>query len=292
VLIRHRVVIDSAGERLTRTANASLRRFPTSRYVDRLNAPFQSLLFMLARGIDLQSTRGAFWWQHARLPLLLMLLLSIESFSMLDSWIAHQVFFDDIQGQWIGAHVWLIDRVLHTGGRWMIRGVAVASALLWVSTFAIARLRIIRRPTLYFFVALVLAIGIVGLLKKWTNIDCPWDLQEFGGRFPYVHLFARRAADLRRATCFPAAHASSGYALMCLYFVARERSRFLARIGIATGLGLGLVFGIAQQSRGAHFVSHDIWSACITWIVSLTIYVLIFRCRVWEASTHPLQGTT
>jgi membrane-associated PAP2 superfamily phosphatase len=42
-----------------------------------------------------------------------------------------------------------------------------------------------------------------------TNVDCPWDLRSFGGRFPHVHLFAATPAGLRQAYCFPAAHASS-----------------------------------------------------------------------------------
>ena len=91
-----------------------------------------------------------------------------------------------------------------------------------------------------------------------TNVDCPWDLQSFGGRFSYVHLFAARPAGLRQAYCFRAAHASSGYALMALYFVAYERSRKLACSAWASA---SVYFGVAQQARGAHFASHDLWSA-------------------------------
>jgi membrane-associated PAP2 superfamily phosphatase len=96
-----------------------------------------------------------------------------------------------------------------------------------------------------------------------------------------VHLFAARPTELREAQCFPAAHASSGYALMALYFVAYERGPKLARLGLAAGLVLGLVFGIAQQARGAHFVSHDLWSAFLAWIISLTLYVFAFRARLY-----------
>jgi membrane-associated PAP2 superfamily phosphatase len=96
-------------------------------------------------------------------------------------------------------------------------------------------------------------------------------------------LFATRPVDLRHAQCFPAAHASSGYSLMALYFVAYERSRKLAIVGLAVGLLLGLVFGIAQQARGAHFVSHDLWSAFLAWILSLTLYAFAFRARLYHA---------
>jgi membrane-associated PAP2 superfamily phosphatase len=70
---------------------------------------------------------------------------------------------------------------------------------------------------------------------------------------------------------------------MALYFVAYERNRKLAIVGLAVGLLLGLVFGIAQQARGAHFVSHDLWSAFLAWILSLTLYACAFRARLYHA---------
>jgi membrane-associated PAP2 superfamily phosphatase len=56
----------------------------------------------------------------------------------------------------------------------------------------------------------------------------------------------------------------------------------LAGIGLIVGVAAGLLFGIAQQSRGAHFVSHDVWSAFLVWIISLTVYTCIFRARLWD----------
>ncbi len=42
------------------------------------------------------------------------------------------------------------------------------------------------------------------------------------------------------------------------------------------------MFGIAQQARGAHFVSHDLWSAFLVWTVTLSIYAFAFRARLWK----------
>jgi membrane-associated PAP2 superfamily phosphatase len=125
------------------------------------------------------------------------------------------------------------------------------------------------------------------LLKTITNVDCPWDLLPFGGKFPYEHLFADRPDGLRHARCFPAAHASSGYSLMALYFLARERSVRLARRGLIVGIAAGLVFGFAQQSRGAHFLSHDLCSAMLAWLVPSALYSFAFRRRIWSAKDWP-----
>ncbi len=109
----------------------------------------------------------------------------------------------------------------------------------------------------------------------------PRALQEFGGEMPYVHLFSARPEGMKRGQCFPAAHASSGYALIAFWFVFRERNRRWAHFGMAAGILGGLIFGIAQQSRGAHFVSHDVWSAFLVWAISLTLYTAGFKARLW-----------
>jgi membrane-associated PAP2 superfamily phosphatase len=181
-----------------------------------------------------------------------------------------------------------------------MRSIAALALVLWAATSLRPQWQAYRRPALYFFVSVVLSVGVVGLLKTLTNVDCPRDLSEFGGNFPFIHLFEDRPDGLRHARCFPAAHASSGYALLALYFVLRERSRRAARLGLASGVLLGLVFGIAQQSRGAHFVSHDVWSAMLVWTVSLSLYTFVFKARLWNwernevsaaARRLPVDGT-
>lgn len=227
------------------------------------------------------------WWQLARVPLVLFVLAAgVLAATNLDIQVAQSLFFDGVHGRWAGGGNWWIESVIHTGGRWAIRLVVLLTLLLWAGTFVDSRWRALRRPLACFIVSVVLAVGVVGLLKVITNVDCPWDLTLFGGKYPFVHLFAHRPEGLRAGQCFPAAHASSGYALMTLYFAFRERSPALARTGLLTGIVTGLVFGLAQQSRGAHFLSHDVWSAFICWSVALAVYAFGFSGRLWAASNR------
>ena len=69
---------------------------------------------------------------------------------------------------------------------------------------------------------------------------------------------------------------------MALYFVFRDRAPRLAYCRLGAGVLFGLVFGLAQQSRGAHFISHDLCSALLAWFVPLTLYAFGFRCQLWE----------
>lgn len=232
-----------------------------------------------------------FYWSHLRAPLVAFLLLAtLLATTPLDLTIVHALYFDEAQSRWIGATNWWTNEFIHRGGTWLMRSIALASLALWAATWWRPRLHELRRPALYFFVSIVVSVALVGLLKTLTNVDCPRDLTEFGGLFPFIHLFEHRPEALRHARCFPAAHASSGYALLALYFVLRERSRRAARLGLASGLLLGLVFGIAQQSRGAHFVSHDVWSAMLVWTVSLSLYTFVFKARLWNWENNEVSA--
>jgi membrane-associated PAP2 superfamily phosphatase len=230
-------------------------------------------------------TQLQFWTRGLAAPLLIFVVASIWLYqSGADIAVAYWAFFDPVHGHWRGADAWLTNEALHSGGRWLIRSIVFAAAVLYVSTLRGAPSEW-RRPAAYFVLAVVLTVGIAGLLKTMTNVDCPWDLTVFGGRFPYVSLFGDRPDELRPGRCFPAAHASSGYALMALYFVFRDRNPRLARCGLGAGVLVGLAFGLAQQSRGAHFVSHDLWSAMLAWFIALTLYAFGFRCRLWNPTT-------
>jgi membrane-associated PAP2 superfamily phosphatase len=234
-------------------------------------------------------SNAMFYWRHLRAPLAVFALLApLLASTPLDLSIAHALFFDESSARWIGASSWWTNELIHRDGTWLMRSIAAFTLALWGATWLRPQWLPLRRPALYFFVSVVLSVGVVGLLKTLTNVDCPRDLSEFGGTFPFIHLFEDRPESLRHAHCFPAAHASSGYALLALYFVLRERSRRAARLGLASGLMMGLVFGIAQQARGAHFISHDVWSVMIVWTVSLSLYTFVFQARLWNpASLRP-----
>ena len=185
-----------------------------------------------------------FWRSHALWPLATYVVaMGLLAGMHLDLAIAQRWFYDAAAGGWLGRHAFWAEELLHVVGL---------------------------DPAKY--------AKLTGLLKRFTNIDCPWDLETFGGRFPYIGLLADRPDALRHAACFPGAHSASGFALVALYFVLRDVDRDKAWIGLLIGLGLGAVFAFAQEARGAHFLSHDLTSAAIAWCASLSLYAL-FQSR-------------
>ena len=223
---------------------------------------------------------STFWRRHFWWPLLAFAVVFgvLEALS-LDRVIARKLFFNVHTAQWLGAGSgeWWARGLLHTSGRWVVRGVAAAALVIWALSFAIASLREWRRSAGFVLLAMLLATLIVGGLKLVTNVDCPWDLAGFGGNNPYIALFADRPDALPRAQCFPGAHASSGFALFCFYFVFRDSSRRLALWMLATAIAVGITFSIGQEARGAHFLTHDLTSAAIVWFVQLGLYACYQR---------------
>jgi membrane-associated PAP2 superfamily phosphatase len=199
--------------------------------------------------------------------------------SALDPVLARAWFFDVPTMHWLGTGPgdWWARGLLHTGGRWLARGVAALALLAWALSFVHVRFSEWRRPAGFIALALVLSTAIVGGLKSITNVDCPWDLTGFGGHNPYIALFADRPDALLRARCFPGAHSSSGFSLLCFYFVWRDGSPRRAAWALALGIMVGVLFSIGQQARGAHFVSHDFASAAIVWFVQLALYAWLLK---------------
>lgn len=212
------------------------------------------------------------------------------SLTDLDRELARAWAFDGELGIFPARNAWWSTELLHRGGKYAVWGIGAAALSGYLASYRLARWREWRRPALFAFVAMALATLAVAVLKTFTNVDCPWDLEGFGGSRPYVHLFADRPDDLPKAACFPGAHSSSGFALMAFYFVFRERWPRLARVALGAGIVVGAAFSFGQQARGAHFLSHDLTSAFLVWFVELGLYAGGFGGRLWgggAAGTGP-----
>ena len=142
--------------------------------------------------------------RHFWLPAAVFLLVTTVVHGLdLDRRISRTWFFDADAQAWIGAGQWWAINLIHRGGNalvWTI-GLAVIATLLaggWIE-----RLRPYRRKAAYLVVAMALCATVVGALKLSTNVDCPWDLEGFGGTHPYVQLFEDRPDGLPRGRCFP-----------------------------------------------------------------------------------------
>lgn len=133
----------------------------------------------------------------------------------------------------------------------------------------------------YNLLILLLTIGlsvfIVTVAKQFINVDCPWDLIRYGGDKPYFSALGYNTNYLPSAKCFPASHASVGYSWIALYFYFKVIQHKLKFQALSLVLCMGMIFGMAQQLRGAHFISHDLWSFLICLCTSTVVYKIAYR---------------
>ncbi len=220
---------------------------------------------------------AAFWKRHLAWLIPGGLLLFVLQITGLDHRLA-QLFYHWQGNSWQWQDQWLLEMVIHRWAKYLLLLAYLGVVILAVLSGKVAAWRPYRRGLWYLVAALALGTLTVSALKAVTHMDCPWDLLEFGGNKPFVSLFQRHPGTFAYGHCFPAAHASAAYTWFALYFFVLVyfpawRWRVLAAV-IATGL----LFGFAQQLRGAHFLSHDLASAMVTWLVSQVLFALFF-CR-------------
>ncbi len=213
-----------------------------------------------------------------------------------DRWLSHLWFFDGARGSWLGAGAgeWWARDLLHTGGAAFVRLVAGSALLLWLTTFIKPvpwreYRRTIRRDAGFIALAMIVSVTLVGILKTLTQVPCPWDLIEFGGTRPFVELLAVRPPEFADARCFPGSHSASGFALLAFYFVLLPHSQRWARLALAAGIAVGVLFAFGQEARGAHFLSHDLTSAILVWLMLCGLFALRARVRSRE-KTRRLPG--
>jgi len=128
--------------------------------------------------------------------------------------------------------------------------------------------------------ATVAGVLVVTLIKHASRTSCPWDLDAFGGVAHYVSHWSWGQGDGGPGRCFPAGHASAAFAFLGGWFVLARRVPSVARAWLVAALAAGLVLGLVQQARGAHYMSHTLWTAWLCWTTGLAID---FACLRWRA---------
>lgn len=208
--------------------------------------------------------------------LFLILIFAISYFN-LDYKVADFIY--GLEGSdWALTDSWLTKHILHDVGKRfsILMGFVVLVSI--GASFFVEAMKGLRRPLAYLFISTALSTLVVSSIKNSINVACPWDLVRYGGDIPYVGFFQSWPVNLPDIACFPAGHASAGYAWIALYFFFDYLfpSSKWRRSGAGVAIFMGLLFGIGQQIRGAHFLSHDLWTLMICFSVSRILAYLFF----------------
>lgn len=131
--------------------------------------------------------------------------------------------------------------------------------------------RLARRDRAQLVLSILGAIALSTWVKRLSDTSCPWDLAEFGGVARYVSHWTWGVRDGGPGHCFPAGHASAALGFVAGWFVLRRAAPGMATAWLLAALAAGLLLGLAQQVRGAHYMSHTLWSAWICWSLGLAV---------------------
>ena len=167
-----------------------------------------------------------------------------------------------------GAHgfawkdTFVTNAVLHQGGRvlaWCVLGLLALNAWrpLWAGPTRAERLR--------WLAVTMLCVLAVPALKQINHTSCPWDLSQFGGVARYVGHWQLGLADGGPGRCFPSGHATAAFAFFSGWFVLRDHQPRAAGLWLAAVLLAGVLLGLGQYLRGAHYPSHTLWTAWLCW---------------------------
>lgn len=168
---------------------------------------------------------------------------------------------------------WWLETILHTRAKQLaiVFYLVLVVMVWWPSKVLRQRSRWQRSEIV---VGITLALITISTLKSLSLTSCPWELQAFGGQATHVSHWLYLTADGGSGRCFPGGHVSSAFAFLALALPwlasdsASQRQTGLRILLIV--LGTGLLLGITQTLRGAHFPSHTLWTGFICWSVVLT----------------------
>lgn len=208
--------------------------------------------------------------------ILLIIVICLFQFTNLDIFI--QSFFYDFESK-----NWLIDKnepilklFLYDG---LKKAIIIFNVLILIALLFFRKKQIVQEYKKGLLIVLLSAIfipSIIGSLKAITNTPCPCNIVKFGGTYPEKKVFDSYPKDFvqtSKAKCWPAGHASGGFALMSLFFLFKKpKNQKIALIGTII---LAWSMGNYKMLLGDHFLSHTIITMLLAWIIILIIVKFI-----------------
>lgn len=223
------------------------------------------------------ASRPLNFWACLGIPAMVAIMLLLLELTTLDMSLA-TLFYDPVAGKFMGRRSYFLETILHDRAKQVVIVFSVLSILGLLGSFFMARLKPYKRELGCLVLSLALATSFVTPMKAATAVQCPWSLEQFGGNETYSALLSPRPATEKPGRCWPGGHAATGFTLFALFFALRDRHPRLARAAFVFAFALGSVFSIGRMMQGAHFFSHNVWTAVFCWLFCLgSYYWILYR---------------
>jgi membrane-associated PAP2 superfamily phosphatase len=207
--------------------------------------------------------------------ILLIAVISLFQFSNLDIFVQNLFYNFDTKN-------WLLDKKESLLRFFLYDGIKVlliifAVAILFSLIFLRKR-KFVQKYKKGLTIVLLSAIfvpAIIGSLKAVTNTPCPCNIVHFNGTYPDTKVFDSYPKDFiqtSKVKCWPAGHASGGFALMALFFLFKTPKN--QKRALICALIIGWSMGTYKMLLGDHFLSHTIITMIMAWLIILIIVKL------------------
>jgi membrane-associated PAP2 superfamily phosphatase len=213
-----------------------------------------------------------------------MLLIWLGRYTDVDIYLADAM-FDFAKNEFPLRDHWFLDEFMHQTMKALMIGIGMVPVATLIADRVNGGMLLeyrVRRALVVVAVSAALVPISISAIKSVSIYHCPWSLPRYGGYAPYLRIFDSLPPRMSAGHCFPAGHASSALWIpsIALFWLPEHPAK--AYTIFAASLVPGLVLGLAQQARGAHFLTHTLWSV---WIAVLIVLVLS-RLESLMRSTH------
>ncbi len=222
----------------------------------------------------------------------LLLLGTILFFGLSGADIAIQSLFYNPQ-----THQWLIDSnnailkfVFYDGIKRLLIIIGVVVLVGLIIGWKRSSLQPYRRGLIILLASSIFVPLIVGSLKAVTNMPCPKNVEIFGGTYPHTCVwesYGKRECPKEKQKCWPAGHASGGFALIALVFLFQtRRAKVLA---MSSAMVIGWSMGTYKMLIGDHFFSHSVITMILAWLLILLIVRGVDSFIKWKIKSSNVQ---
>ena len=151
--------------------------------------------------------------------------------------------------------------------------------ILWLTKLRFCSENVeLQKKLLFLILILILTPLTVAIFKHYSPIYCPNFVEEFGGEKLYISpfdMFNEAIFFNHTGKCFPAGHASGGFALISLYFVMPSRNSKIAALSLS--LSLGWIMGLYQIAKGTHYLSDTVVTLSIAYLLCISLQQILLK---------------
>ncbi len=174
-----------------------------------------------------------------------------------DIWVQSH-FYNSLTHQWIvDTNNTVLKFIFYDGIKRLLIILALLFLLVLIIGWKKQWMRSYRRGFIIVVLSSIAVPLIVGSLKAVTNMPCPKSLDVFDGSYPRTCVWEKyhtQDCHKTKQKCWPAGHASGGFALLSLIFLFHSRKNKIIAGSVAMAIGWSM--GTYKMLIGDHFLSH------------------------------------